>query len=732
MSSSTAIPEPPITTKIPDGWTTAGTVRSRFAEELTDASLIKQIAEFTLTESLQRMRQQFFEIQLGSEYFFQALDFLNWAESGRTKKNDAESQCFHVLLSGMLLMRKAVISGSTCLPWKVLQSQIYTMLLNSGFSAKQLSPDYWQTWLLTSFGTETDSDVLPAEKSIFTANNSLLYFSKNWLRESRLLSLLQQRIKMKLDMPENSLVENVLQTVLVDNPVRFGGNDLKLAAEQKEAILLAISKSFLIITGGPGTGKTSVAVTLLRVLKRLGLAERPALAAPTGRAAKRMSESVVNSLGSLENVKQLPLEKELLEVAAEAKTLHRLLGYRSDTHSFKHHEYDPLEHDLLIIDEGSMIDQELMTTLLRAANSELPHQPSVSRIILLGDAQQLPPVGNGAVLLELTTDPSSPQQEEVAENPVPLVRLIQSYRQEGGDSAGRNILGVADTVKAMEHDPRPELLFDAKELNHEIIQKLNNLEEVEQEKVLFLEQANTPKQLNDFASWWVENYLSDEKFRFETQQEFPSDAPETFTVQLDYLFNYLKQFRVLTATQVLPTGAVAINQKIRECWLAGNGTKHLVSEHYPGEPVMVTENNYLLQLFNGDQGIFLKFLNPDSGNVELKAVFSVDGTFKSFYEYALHHLQSAYAITVHKSQGSEYDHLALILPASSKEQGEAEPESRNLRELMSREMLYTALTRAKKSVLILGEQNVLESAALHKVSRYSGLGAALRRKKDLS
>ena len=98
----------------------------------------------------------------------------------------------------------------------------------------------------------------------------------------------------------------------------------------------------------------------------------------------------------------------------------------------------------------------------------------------------------------------------------------------------------------------------------------------------------------------------------------------------------------------------------------------------------------------------------------------------------LHHLQSAYAITVHKSQGSEYDHLALILPASSKEQGEAEPESRSLRELMSREMLYTALTRAKKSVLILGEQNVLESAALHKVSRYSGLGSALRRKKDFS
>jgi exodeoxyribonuclease V alpha subunit len=464
------------------------------------------------------------------------------------------------------------------------------------------------------------------------------------------------------------------------------------------------------------------------VLKRLGLAERPALAAPTGRAAKRMSEAVINSLNSLENLKQLPLEQKLLEDAAEAKTLHRLLAYRPGTHSFKHHEYDPLEHDLLIIDEGSMIDQEMMSSLLRAANSELPHQQSVPRIIILGDAQQLPSVGNGAVLLELTKNASSPETADIEENQLHVVRLHKSYRQEIGDAAGRNILGVAETVKAMEDDPRPELLFAPQAPNHEIIRRLKSLEEVEQEKVLLLNQANTPDQLDRFASWWVENYLSDEKFLLETQQDFPYDASESCVAQLDYLFEYLKHFRVLTATQVLPSGSVTVNQEISECWQTENGVKDLFSEHYPGKPVMVTENNYRLQLFNGDQGIFLKFINPESKEVELKAVFAVDGVFRTFYQYELHHLQTAYAITVHKSQGSEYDHLALILPALSRDHVAGEAASRSIAELMSREMLYTALTRAKKSVLILGEQSVLEGAALNKVARYSGISAALKSK----
>ena len=145
---------------------------------------------------------------------------------------------------------------------------------------------------------------------------------------------------------------------------------------------------------------------------------------------------------------------------------------------------------------------------------------------------------------------------------------------------------------------------------------------------------------------------------------------------------------------------------------------------------MVTENNYRLQLFNGDHGIFLKFINPERREVELKAVFVVNGVLKTFFQNELHHLQTAYAITVHKSQGSEYDNLALILPSLNRASGVDAAELRSIGELINREMLYTALTRAKKSVLILGEQSVLEEAAQYKVSRYSGIGTALLSKQN--
>jgi len=137
-------PELTLSSILPFEWTTAGTARSRFAELSVDDALKKQIVAPALTESLQRLRQQFAEIQVGSEYFFQALDFLRWGDVNHTNESEATNLCFHVRLSGLLLMRKAAISGSTCLPWTELQTQISSMLLKSGFSVTENSPDEWQ------------------------------------------------------------------------------------------------------------------------------------------------------------------------------------------------------------------------------------------------------------------------------------------------------------------------------------------------------------------------------------------------------------------------------------------------------------------------------------------------------------------------------------------------------------------------------------------------------------
>ena len=708
-------------------WTSFGTARYKFFNEFADDSLKKQLAHFDLPESLLRLKQQFAEILIGSEHFFQVMNFLCRSEERTIKENELKSISFHVLLSGFLLMRRAVNSGSTCMPWTELRTQISKMLINSGFSEKFFSHENWKNWLLTISSNGEQSKHQSTEQPVIVENNSLLYFDKFWKREIQLMSLLSNRLNMNLNIIERPVIENVLKNVLEVNPVLFRGKPLVLAEEQKEAVLQAITSPLSIVTGGPGTGKTSVALTILRVHKMLGLAERPALVAPTGRAANRMSESVINGLNSIKDLNKLKHDTELLKFAADAKTLHRLLGYHPNRHSFRHHEYDPLEHDLLIIDEGSMIDQELMVRLLRASNSKLPYLLPVQRIVILGDSQQLPSVGNGAVLMELTED-SGQSGADSYENPVPVVKLVKNYRQKISDTEGRNILGVASIVNEMGIDPCPELLFEAESPDSEAILRLKSLEDAVMENVMFLNQENNFNQLKDFGQWWYDKFFKDEKFIQLAQKGYSFEVPESIENDLDYLFNYLKRFRILTATQVFSTGAKALNKIIRALWLMENEANLLNSEHFPGEPVIVTENNYRLRLFNGDQGIFLNCLNSETKKLELKAVFEVEGKVKTFYGHQLHHLQPAYATTVHKSQGSEFDHLALILPELSIDPIIGKPEPGRMRNIMSREMLYTALTRAKKSVLILGEKTVLETAALNKEKRYSGLGSLIRSK----
>ena len=697
-------------------WTSFGTARSKFVNEFADEDIKKQLVQFDLPESLLILKQQFAKIQIGSEYFFQTMNFLCKSKESTIKDNELKSISFHVLLSGLLLMRRAVNSGSTCLPWTELRTQISKMLMNSGFSEKEFFHENWKNWILSISSNCEKSKEQSTEKPAIIENNSLLYFDKYWKCEIELMSLLSNRLNMSMNIIERPVIENVMKNILEVNPVLFRGEPMVLAEEQKEAVLQSINSPLFIVTGGPGTGKTSVALTILRVHKMLGLAERPALVAPTGRAANRLSEYLINGLKSIKDLSKLKHDLELLKYSADAKTLHRLLGYHQDRHSFSHHEYDPLEHDLLIIDEGSMIDQELMVCLLRASNSKLPYILPVQRIVILGDAQQLPSVGNGAVLMELSKA-SDQKSDDSNENPVPMVQLAKNFRQKISDTAGRNILGVACVVKEMEIKPCPELLFEGESPDSEVIIKLKSLEEAVLENVMFLHQENRINQLKDFGQWWYNKFLRDEKFIQFVKKRYSFEVPESIDNELDYLFNYLKRFRILTTTQVFSAGTKALNKIIRDLWIIENDGNQLNYEHFSGEPVIVTENNYRLRLFNGDQGIFLNFLNSETKKIELKAVFEVEGKFKTFYAHQLHHLQPAYATTIHKSQGAEFDHLALILP-----------ELVRMHHIMSREMLYTALTRAKKSVLILGDRTVLETAALHKEKRYSGLGSIIRRK----
>tara|TARA_Y100001970_G_C14243827_1_gene866619 strand:+ start:1396 stop:3531 length:2136 start_codon:yes stop_codon:yes gene_type:complete len=702
-------------------WTTLGTARSHFNEICKDDALKEQIFTYPLKMVIKKIKRQFAKANIGSELFYQVFDFLIWLDF-ETDKDKKFSQRFLVLLSGLLFMREANTLGSNCIPWEILKNKITNILLKSGISKNDLNPEIWKKWLLTSFG-ENLSENLSIKKTIFFEKNSFIYFYKNWLIELDLVTLISDRLKIKLSPPPKKLIKNSIKFVLEINPIRFGEESIKLSFEQKKALLLSIYSPILVITGGPGTGKTSLAVILLRVLKMLGLAKNPALVSPTGRAAKRMNESLFSSLNSIKDINKLAEDQELLGVAAAAKTLHRLLGYNHFTDGFKFHEFAPLDNDLLIVDEVSMIDQKLMTNLLKASNSLLPHQAPVQRIILLGDPDQLPSVGSGSVLLGLKLFANKIKRKNLNGNQFRIVKLLRNFRQNIKDPSGRNILGVAEKIKEFSERESLNLFFqNSSSSNKETIRMVKNIEDVVLEKVSFLNQANSMDQLKLFATWWVEKFLSNEKFCSATQMEFNGEDSRSCLSKYEYFLNYLDRFRVLTMTQVFSTGAKAINQIIREKWLTKIDTKNIFSDHYPGEPVMITKNDYRLNLFNGDMGIFLKFKNHENGESVLKAVFQVDGVFKTFHQNELSGLLTAYAITVHKSQGSEYNNLALILPELYIKDGILDQNKQNFHEILTNQMLYTALTRAKESVLILGNLSILKYLLLNKTSRFSGIG----------
>jgi exodeoxyribonuclease V alpha subunit len=550
-----------------------------------------------------------------------------------------------------------------------------------------------------------------------------------WQLEQQVAQQIRKRLAMQLTLPAPQKVESVLEQVLQRNPLCFGEQPLQLDSSQLRAVLQALISPLLTITGGPGTGKTAIVLTILRVLQRLGLAQSIALAAPTGRAARRLQESLESGLRSLGT--PLPeVEQALATVGAQAQTLHRLLGYVPRQGRYRTHELNPLLHDVVVVDEASMIDLPLLAQLLRATHSRLPYQPSPARLILLGDAHQLPSVGAGAVLADLVSGQgglSSGQQaalrklvpahhaafSETATQSTPgsAVRLQQSYRQASGDSGGTQIRKLAAAVLAL---PASSTLAD-------LLPVSANPNSLPDSGVARLAPEACP--LTDFLAWWREELQNSFEFQENLNFNYHPDFPEDEQERLRQVFRHLNRRRILCVTQVLSTGAAAINQRIlgHKPSISGAETP---PGHWPaGTPVIVTKNLYEHQLYNGDQGVVLNFTHPENGNREPRLVFPVEAGYQTLYHHGLRHLQPAYAITVHKSQGSEYEGIALVLPERT--EIEASGTSR-VQQLLTREMIYTALTRARRQVIVQGELSVFENAVAQPTVRVTGLGFALQ------
>ena len=436
---------------------------------------------------------------------------------------------------------------------------------------------------------------------------------------------------------------------------RYFDAEQRIAQHVQRLVTLGVERgadAFSIITGGPGTGKTTRVAKMLVDWARQGRGMRVALAAPTGKAAARLTDSIRQRLDAIERE-----TGTRAPFPGEARTLHRLLGYHPQHDTFRFNATDPLDDDLVIVDEASMVDVLLLDALLRAL------KPG-ARLMLVGDHNQLASVDAGDVLGALCRSAFAEPDGSALRRSVDL--LTHSWRFERhpaiGTLAAAILAGDAEHVlQTLGSDAQGEAQWRAPAADTDalVAPLVPNLE-----RCLA---ATTPGELLDA----------------------------------------LDAFRILAPEREGRLGVSGINAAV-ERWLLTRG--HSVKDHwYHRRPVLVTANDYTTGVFNGDIGVVWRDDERGRAMVHFRAN---DGTIRGLAPTRLPACETAWAMTVHKWQGSEFDDVMVVVP---------DYESR----VMSRELLYTAATRARQSVTLVGSHAAIRAAVLRTTGRTSGLEARM-------
>jgi exodeoxyribonuclease V alpha subunit len=443
----------------------------------------------------------------------------------------------------------------------------------------------------------------------------------------------------------------------------------------------AVLRRLAVVAGGPGTGKTTTVARIVALLAEQALAAGApaplmALAAPTGKAAARLEEAVHAAAAAL----AVPDGVGEQLMALQASTLHRLLGWRPDSHSrFRHNRGQRLPHDVVIVDETSMVSLSLMARLVEAIRPD-------ARLVLVGDPGQLASIEAGAVLGDVVGDaasrlriaaPARARLEAATGHAVAaldppagvaigdgIVVLDRIHRFGGG------IAGLADAIRRGDADEVLDVLGSAPE------------------GVTWLPV--------DTASPAAEPALAPVRERAVAAAGAVMNAARAGRDR--EALDALGKFRLLCAHRAGPQGVANWTARI-ESWLGHDGE----GAWYAGRPLLVTENDYELQLYNGDTGVVVESA-PD----RLSAAFERRGEVLHFSPTRLGAVDTVYAMTIHKSQGSQFDTAAVLLPA---------PTSR----ILTRELLYTAATRARESLILAGTEETIRAAVTRPVARASGL-----------
>jgi exodeoxyribonuclease V alpha subunit len=523
-----------------------------------------------------------------------------------------------------------------------------------------------------------------------------LYLRRYWRFERQLAAHICRRTDLGADASSGVDLETARDWLDRLFPVPMNGPDW-----QKIACAIALRGRFSVITGGPGTGKTYTAARLLALLLAMSLEPdnlRVVLAAPTGKAAARLKQSIDTALEALSAQvgETLPLAM-LTSRIGPARTLHGLLGARPDTRKLRHHAGNPLDVDVLIVDEASMVHLEMMVNLLEAI-------PPKTRLILLGDKEQLASVEAGAVLGDLCSNAELGGYRSDT--------LADLYKATGvvlpGIYANPNGVGLAQHVVMLRESRRfggtiGQLALAVNAGSTQEVSKI--LSSTEVDVVRWIAHAN-PQVVVDLAvqgrptSTGIAGGYAD---YLRIVRAYPATEDEHVSWVLSVMKAF-DSFRVLCAVREGSWGVREINQAI-QTKLAQNGLLSVTAEWYEGRPVIVTRNNHDLGVFNGDIGVTLR---SASGNSTLRVYFVNGAEVKSVSISRLVDVETAFAMTVHKSQGSEFDHTALVLPVAGGG--------------VVRELIYTGITRARKALTLITEYpSALEDGIKRITQRSSGL-----------
>ncbi|MEP1216913.1 MAG: exodeoxyribonuclease V subunit alpha [Marinobacter sp.] len=558
-----------------------------------------------------------------------------------------------------------------------------------------------------------------------------LYLRRFWRYEQVIAAGIRDRLEHRAELTDEALLARALDTL-------FGRS--REPDYQKLACALAARNRFSVITGGPGTGKTTTVVNLLAALQSVACETnassgvspylRIRLSAPTGKAAARLSESIGGAVDRLP-LENLPGRPEKSAIPTQVTTLHRLLGSRPGSRSFRHNEDNPLPLDILVIDEASMVDVDLMASVFAAL-------PAKARLIMLGDKDQLASVDAGAVLGELCQRaeeahywPETAQWLEAVtgcqlppeltdSDGVPLDQAVamlrKSYRFD--QRSGIGVLASATNAGKL----GGQLLGQCREQAFEDVAWLASLEDhaLTGSPERFYN-SGQGRQINGQP---VEPPVGYGHYLRIIRNHRPAagsgtDASEHWNAWANDVLSAFNHFKVLCALRQGPFGVEGLNRDIAER-LRGTGLIERTEGWYEGRPVLITGNDYNLGLMNGDIGVTLSVpwdRNEAGASVEtLRVAFPSNdgsGSIRWISPSRLQSLETVYAMTVHKSQGSEFTHACLVIPD-------------RLTPVLTRELVYTGITRARHWLsLVASQEGVLKAAAGRGVIRASGLAGLL-------